>query len=264
VSTPERAAEHTDDPQLSAGTPFGDDDQTAESYPGLPAQARPEAPALSFKHLRHLRLPVGAAWAMSGAVLIAVGVILGTTLSGGGSTGTAFPPPPDSGTATGPVCPTSTTLPASATLCVTPASGTPQTVFAIHGSDLTPDVKLTLRFYPPPQSKQSPTVVTEHVHNPIMLASLQLGMYQLVASLPSGRTATVVFVVIPPGFPPPAAQAPPTAQAHAPPPTQPANLRTRPPQILLPGAPGRIGKPPQVRGGDDTVLDQRPDGHLVR
>jgi adenosine deaminase len=263
VSAPERAAEHADDPQLSVGTQFGDDDQTAESYPGLPAQARPEAPALSFKHLRHLRLPVGAAWAMSGAVLIAVGVILGTTLSGGGGGGsspeTVIPPPPGPGTPQGPVCPASTTL------CVTQANGTPQTVFAIHGSDLTPGVDVTVMFYPPPGSKlKSQTILTGHAHNPITLTNLRLGLYELVASLPSGQTATVLFVVYPPGgSPPPAAVAPPTPQANAPPTAQQAALRASPPQILLPGAPGRIGKPPQVRGGDDTVLDQRPDCHLV-
>src|ERR1700744_131806 len=48
----------------------------------------------------------------------------------------------------------------------------------------------------------------------------------------------------------------------------PASLRCasalRPPQVLLAGTPDWIVQPAQVGRGDDAVIDQDPDRHLVR
>jgi adenosine deaminase len=205
--TPPGQARERPKPASSADSSLpGFDDQTAESYPALPAQARPDTPAFSLRRLRkRLRVPAGAAWAAAGAILIVVGVILGTTLSGGGTGDVgSVPPPPEPGTAMGPVCPASTAL------CVNQGNGNPDTVFAIRGSDLTPDATVTVMFYPPPQTKQSSqTILGEHARNPVTLADLRLGLYQLVAKMPGGRTATVLFSVFPSsGSPPPAGQPP--------------------------------------------------------
>jgi serine/threonine protein kinase len=209
--TPEKAEGQVSEPAEASSSADssmpGFDDQTAESYPALPAQARPDTPGLSLRRLRkRLRLPAGAVWAMAGATLIVVGVVLGTTLSGSAGNAGPIPPPPQANASLGPVCP------ASPALCVSPASGAPDTVFAIRGSDLTPDVALTVMFYPPPQTKQSAqTILAEHPHGPFTLPNLRLGLYQLVARLPGGRTAILLFAVYPPGPPPSAALPQPTS-----------------------------------------------------
>src|SRR5262249_48608900 len=75
------------------------------------------------------------------------------------------------------------------------------------------------------------------------------GTYSAVVTAPGGRSASASFRVGPVGSPPPPPVAPELSGA---------------PQVLLPGAPRGIGQQPQVGGGDDTALDQDPDGNLVR
>jgi Protein kinase domain len=188
------------DPLASYGPAADDTDDTSESYPALPAAARPDGDELpAWVHaLRRYRISARAAWAGAGALLIAIGVILGTTLADSGSstatTGAAAvqPPPPRDAPSLGPQCGQS--VAPGLLLCVdheqAPAGGL--AVFTVRGGGFKAGarVTLTLTFYPPPGPGGIPvpeaggtvTVVAgrggrfTHVYGP-----LRPGLYQVVA-----------------------------------------------------------------------------------
>jgi serine/threonine protein kinase len=139
------------------------DDDTAHSYPLLPAAARPDGDELPawIHRLRRVRVSTRAVWAAAGALLVVVGVVLGTTLTdqdGGrpsvsSSTNVQPPPPLADAPQLGPQCgQQAATGPA---LCVVqeqaplPGQGA---VLTVRGSGFKPGerVTLTLTFYPPP------------------------------------------------------------------------------------------------------------------
>jgi serine/threonine protein kinase len=187
-------------------------EQTASSYPALPAKARPDAPPLSVQGLRSLRswrnwlrLPAWAGWSVAGAVLVAAGVVLGATLTSSGSPGyLAAPPPP---VAIGPVCPVS----GQPALCVSQSDGTPSTVFVVQASGIPLGTggTLTVTFYPPPSvAKPAPrtvvrTMLSTFRQGHLNLGTFNLGLYRVLASWSGGHEASTAFVVVPLGAPPP-------------------------------------------------------------
>jgi serine/threonine protein kinase len=188
-----------------------DDERTANSYPGLPASARPEVPDSSLRAWRH-RLPAWAGWAAVGAVLVTVGAILGATLSdsdnsaSNSSPGTVVSngrPPPAS---LGPLCAAGQSG-AGPALCVNADEGTSTTTFTVHahGFGAGRDVPLTELFYPPPQGALPPApqrlrTITMPANGQIQLKPpFQLGLYDIVA--PGG--IGVVFRIDPLGGGPP-------------------------------------------------------------
>jgi len=192
-----------------SGTGQGDGEQTASSYPALPAKVRPDVPALSLRSLRSwssrkgkwLRLPAWAGWSIAGAALIAAGVVLGATLTSSGSPGyLAAPPPPF---ALGPVCPAS----GQPALCVSESGGDPSTVFVIQASGipLGTDGTLTVTFYPPPPAARTSsktmlsTALSTLRQGNLKLGPLNLGLYRAIASWPGGHEASTAFDVLPAG-----------------------------------------------------------------
>ncbi len=181
-----------------------DDERTADSYPGLPASARPEVPAPSLRSVRR-RLPAWAGWAAAGGALVTLGAILGATLTSSGSPPATPGPPPGVPGSLGPPCPESGQPGTVPTLCVSPDDGTPATTFTVHGHGFKPDVKLTLNFYPPPQAVGPPApqtlrTLTLPPDGEIQFSHLQLGMYDLVG--PGGGPA-VAFRIDPVNAPGP-------------------------------------------------------------
>jgi serine/threonine protein kinase len=226
------ADESGGDPHRVDDEPAFDTEQTAESYPGLPASARPEVPAPSFRSWRQawrewLRLPAWAAWAIGGAILVAGGVVLGATLTSSGSPassgssgssgslGAGGGPP--LGGPFGPACTSSGQVSAKPWLCVSQAQGGLSTVFTVRGSGFAPGmpVKLALSFDPPPSSplpKSQPMgTVTRTASGPggtlswqpVQPGRLRLGLYTITASVPDGHELSAAFRVVPPGGPPP-------------------------------------------------------------
>jgi hypothetical protein len=210
-----------------------DIEQTAESYPGLPASARPEVPAPSFRSWRQawrewLRLPAWAAWAIAGAVLVAGGVILGATLTSSGSPASSGSLTPGAGSPVGggsavgggpfgPACTSAGQAGGKPWLCVSQAQGDLSTVFTVRGSGFAPGmpVKLVLTFTPPPSSplpqSQPMGMVTRTAGSPggtlswqpVRPSRLKLGLYTITASVPDGHELTAAFRVLPRAAPPP-------------------------------------------------------------
>jgi len=219
---PSQALTFIEDHQRAAGRPAEvkpeDDDQTAESYPALPAKARPEVPASSLRTWRRRpMLPAWAGWAIAGAVLVSAGVALGATLSssaspGAASAGAAQAPPPAgaSGPASdlppplGPACGKSPPAGSGPALCVTVSEGGTATVFTIRSSGFPAGTRtrLTLLFYPPPQATDgtfpAPRVLrtyTVAAGSSLKLGpSMGVGLYKVTAS---GTAADAVFRVDP-------------------------------------------------------------------
>ena len=198
-----------------------DDEQTAASYPALPASVRPDGPAPSFRSWRHgwrewLRVPTWAGWAIAGAVLVAGGVVLGASLTSSGSPAPGqvanVPPPPPA--ALGPSCDSSAPASGTPSLCVSQSEGNPKTVYTVRGSGFPPGtrVTLTLTFYPPPSSGSPPQARTVRRFtvaatgqrqlgplplSPFPLGSFPLGLYRVAASGAGATTPSAVFRVDP-------------------------------------------------------------------
>jgi Protein kinase domain len=185
----------------------GDGEQTAASYPALPAKVRPDAPPLSVRGLRSLRswrkwlrLPAWASWSVAGAVLVAAGVVLGATLTSSGSPGFIPPAPP---AALGPICPAS----GQPALCVSQSVGNPSTIFSFQASGfpLGTAGTLTVTFYPPPSSssaKPAPMTILRAAlssfrQGPLRLGPYNLGFYKVAASWPGGHQVSAAFQVLP-------------------------------------------------------------------
>jgi serine/threonine protein kinase len=198
-----------------SGTGQGSDgEQTAASYPALPAKVRPDASPLSSRGLRSLRswrnwlrLPAWASWSIAGAVLVAAGVVLGATLTSSGSPQFPTPPPPVN---LGPVCPAS----GLQALCVNESVGDTNTIFTVQASGFPAGTggTLTVTFYPPPTSaKVISTTVLRVALSTLQRGSLRLGpyslgVYKVVASWPGGPEVSTAFQVLPAnGSLPPAA-----------------------------------------------------------
>jgi serine/threonine protein kinase len=185
------------------GAVDGDSEQTDESYPGLPATAKPDVPPPSLRSWRHAwrRTPSWAGWALAGAVLISAGVVLGATLTSSGvpatktvTTGDAPPPPlPDN---LGPVC--GPQVPPG--LCVNENLGYASTRFAVQDTRLQPgkNVTLTVTFYPPQSTVgQVLRTVTMRSGRSLTFGQLALGEYQI--TVPGGSVAR--FAVLPASAP---------------------------------------------------------------
>jgi serine/threonine protein kinase len=221
--TPRPAGEGSGDGRHAGDNAYWDDEQTAESYPGLPASARPDVPAPSFRSWRRswrraLHLPTWAGWAAAGAVLVAGGVVLGASLTSSGSpaTGQAASGPPPA-VALGPGCDQSTPASGTPWLCVSQPRGDPYTVFTVRGSGFAPGtrVTLTLTFYPPPASLGTPPeplalgMVTVTANGaggtfswgPVKSGAVKLGLYRVVASGPRGSKRGTIFRVDPANAP---------------------------------------------------------------
>ncbi len=195
----------------ASGDDADEDERTANSYPGLPASARPEIPAPSLRSVRY-RLPAWAGWAAAGGALVTLGAVLGATLvssggvpSSGSSPGSVLPnggPPPAT---LGPVCASSAQPATSPALCVNTDDGNPATTFTVQARGFKPghDVTLTVLFYPPPQGPLPPAprklrAVTVPANGKLQLKPAQLGLYDVVAT---GSPATEVVFRIDPANP---------------------------------------------------------------
>ena len=198
-----------------------DAERTDESYPALPARARPDFPAPSLRSVssgwrRSLRdRGPWLAWAAVAIALVTAGVVLGVSLSGspgraanagaartpgrsvttqpdsasatwtisGPGPGNGLPPPPP----TGPQCGTAQTAPA---LCVNQVTGDRNVVFTVRSSGFRPGsrVVLTVVFWPPPPQDGSPPkpprtfrTLTIKADAAVKLGPYQFGLYQVVA-----------------------------------------------------------------------------------
>jgi hypothetical protein len=224
--TPRAAGERSYAGQDAGDNAYWDDEQTAESYPGLPASARPDVAALSFRSWRRnwrraLRLPTWAGWAAAGAALVAGGVILGASLTSSGSPA-ATPGTAASGSAAidtrpppvqlGPACGSPASADGAPALCVNQPEGGQSTVFAVQGSGFKPGAGLTLTlvYYPPPPLSGAPpkprtmrtlnvTANGQHRMGPVRFGPLQLGLYRVVASGSGTSMLSTAFRVDPGG-----------------------------------------------------------------
>jgi serine/threonine protein kinase len=206
-----RAKPLTKAPSLSDDEIDDADERTADSYPGLPASARPDIPGPSLRSWRY-RFPAWAGWAAAGAALVTLGALLGATLSDSDGSANNSPsnsalsngrPPPAS---LGPVCASSAQPGTTPTLCVNIDEGTQATTFTVQAHGFTPgrDLTLTLLFYPPPQGALPPApqrlrTITIPANGKFQLKPAQLGLYDVVA--PGGTGA--VFRIDPLGGGPP-------------------------------------------------------------
>jgi serine/threonine protein kinase len=206
-----RAKPLTKAPSLSDDEIDDADERTADSYPGLPASARPDIPGPSLRSWRY-RFPAWAGWAAAGAALVTLGALLGATLSDSDGSANNSPsnsalsngrPPPAS---LGPVCASSAQSDTTPALCVNIDEGTQATTFTVQAHGFTPgrDLTLTLLFYPPPQGALPPApqrlrTITIPANGKFQLKPTQLGLYDVVA--PGGTGA--VFRIDPLGGGPP-------------------------------------------------------------
>jgi serine/threonine protein kinase len=192
-----------------------DDERTDDSYPGLPASARPDVPARSLRSVRY-RLPAWAGWAAAGGALVTLGALLGATLAGSGSNPASSSPPgsaqgndSQAPSSAGPVCASSAQPATTPTLCVNTDVGNPGTTFTVEAHGFKPghDVTLTLIFYPPPQAlppvPHRLRTLTIPANGKIQLKPVQLGQYDLIATGPPATAPAVVFRIFPVNAPAP-------------------------------------------------------------
>jgi hypothetical protein len=237
--TPRAVGERSD----AGDNAYWDDEQTAESYPGLPASARPDVPAPSFRSWRRnwrraLRLPTWAGWAAAGAALVAGGVVLGASLTSSGSPATSSgSPATSSGSAAtssgsaasgsavintrpppvqlGPACGSAARAGSAPALCVSQPEGGQSTVFAVQGSGFKPGAGLTLTlvYYPPPPlsgsapKPQTMRTVTVTADRQYRMGPVRFGPLQLglykVVASGSGTSMPSTAFRVDPGNPPP-------------------------------------------------------------
>ena len=224
---------------------------------GPDAEPSPRPPA-------RLLLPLWARIAVA-LLLLGGGIGLGMELheSGAKAAGT---------TALGPVIapPAScTTHPPGTTpeICVSQPYGDGDTVYVIHGSGFPSFTTITVGLTGVGNSPDRPMTDKQGTFNyaidqghRFFHGPIPPGDYRVVATGPGGLSASAVFRVnqAASGRPPPAPGGQVGGPAGGPP------LVPVPPQVFLSGAPRGVGKQPQVPGPDDSVLDQDPNGHLVR
>jgi hypothetical protein len=263
--------EYQRSPQLAAFGQVGagpGDDATAASYTELPASYKPaprrkpgaRSPGPGRPGWRRwLRSHMAwAGWASVGAALIVAGVILGASLT---SSSTPTPSGPPGGPPVPP--PTRCRGPLNASdklmVCMNRSQGSPSTAFVVEGGGFAPHSSLTVRLTElDPTNKQivdftSPDKPVTGADGTFKVPvsqlysnSLQLGAFTVDVTGSGGHTTSTEFIVIPAGAPLVGLSA------------------LGPPQVFLAGAPGRVVQSAQVGRGDDAVLDQDPDGYLVR
>jgi serine/threonine protein kinase len=225
---------------LPAGGPSDDDrsdDATNYSDPGLPASFLPShrSPGpirrtllahawagprwLPSSWRRWIRKHLGwVGWASVGAALIAVGVILGASVTSSGDgfgpgngPGNGPPPPPMTVCGKG----VSVTDVTSPTLCMVRTSqGSQATAFAVEGLGFAPDTPVTVNLTelaPPPAQPQILDITSpvKPVTGPggtftftvkqVYAAQLQLGILTVTVTGTGGRQASTQFMVIPSG-----------------------------------------------------------------
>jgi serine/threonine protein kinase len=219
-----------------------DAERTDESYPALPARARPDFPPPSLRSVSHgwrrslrERGP-WLAWAVVAIALVTAGVVLGVSLSGSSSPSAApaadargagtrvpsasaspsrnvlppgpapgFPQPPPPGPQCGGTHPSSA-VPA---LCVDQISGDRNVVFTVRSSGFRRGsrVVLTLIFWPPPPQSGPPK--PRRAIRTLTIgaeASVRLGPYQFglyQVVAPGNSKPQAVFIVEPSGLGPP-------------------------------------------------------------
>ena len=156
-----------------------------------------------------------AGWASVGAALVVVGVILGSALSSSSTPGTVTSPNP--GTPVPPpapltVCTSSDQAASGPDACMVKQSrGTADAAWAVRVSGFAPGkpVTVALRFTSPPTGpdrtftrsvRLTPSAGTFRLDiNKLFPGTLQLGAFDVRVTGPGGRTATTMFIVVPPG-----------------------------------------------------------------
>jgi serine/threonine protein kinase len=156
-----------------------------------------------------------AGWASVGAALVVVGVILGSALSSSStpapvtSSNPALPVPPPAPLT---VCTSSDQAASGPDACMVKQSrGTADAAWAVRVSGFAPGkpVTVALRFTSPPigpartftrSVRLTPSAGTFRLDiNKLFPGTLQLGAFDIRVTGPGGRTATTMFIVVPPG-----------------------------------------------------------------
>jgi serine/threonine protein kinase len=221
-------AQYQRNPLLAGGPlkPAGQDDggdATSLSYTELPASYRPKRRrAASGSHQRAgwrqwARTHVAwIGWAAVGAALVAVGVILGASLTGSSS---PLPPPLAPHTACG------TRDVTGLKLCMNESQGDPSAAFVVEGRGFPAGQHLTITLSedgPPPGNKPlfdvtsslRPVVGADGTFRVpvarLYASQLQPGLCTVEVSAPGGSQEQTQFMVLPPSAPP--AGAPPPGQ----------------------------------------------------
>jgi hypothetical protein len=150
-----------------------------------------------------------AGWAAVGAALVAVGVVLGSALTGSSSPG----PPPVPPSAPPTVCGSPGQAGGAPGACMVRQSlGPADAPWVVRASGFEPGkpVTVALSFNSPPQGtppqkftrtvRVTPSAGTFQLDiNKLFPGALQLGLFDVRLAGPGGREATTSFIVIPPG-----------------------------------------------------------------
>jgi serine/threonine protein kinase len=213
------------------------EDATSASYTSLPASRRPKprrraarrgAPDRGPRWLpAGLRRWLGAhlallGWAAGGAALVAVGIVIGASLSGPATPRPApnpqnsapFPPPNGPPQAPKTVC-GQVKLPAGPALCMVGSSQGPgNAAFVVRGTGFDPRTAVTVTLIGLGLQNNQILDITSRVHpvvgphgtlsfaiSQVYRGSLRLGMFTVDVREASGGRASTEFMVTPPGVP---------------------------------------------------------------
>ncbi len=231
--------EYQRNPQLAAHGGPGED-ATAASYTELPASYKPvprhkpergqprhgvqgwlSHPWRPLPRRQWIRTHLAwLGWASVGAALIAVGVILGASLSSQGTPhltqNPAFPPGPPPPPQT--TCGTSAKVSSGSkgpALCMSQSQGTPNTAYVVRGIGFVPQTSVTVTLtelspsntqiidaISPVKPVTGPDGKLSFTIRQVYPGQLQLGLVTVEVTGSGGQKATTQFMVIPPGAPP--------------------------------------------------------------